>query len=189
MTRVSIIIPCYNSEPWIGDAIRSALAQTHVGAEIIVVDDGYTDRSLEVIRSFGDQIRYHAGNNRGACAARNNGVAMARGEFIQFLDSDDLLHPDKIKRSLDVLNGRKNTPVFSWHEVTSLDPDESPTVQWNRRDDCSDALLFMLRCDLPTPAPLHRKQILESVGGFDESLPCAQDRDFHLRLALAGLHS
>lgn len=186
MPRASVIIPCFNSRQWIRDAIESALAQTHADTEVIVVDDGSTDGSLDAIRSFGDRIRFTSGENRGACAARNTGIAMATGEYIQFLDADDLLHPDKISRSLEVLEKNQNALVFSLHEVVSLDSGV-PAVQWSRRDECDDALLFMLRGDLPTPSPLHRTETLERIGGFDESLPCAQDRDLHLRLAMAGV--
>jgi glycosyltransferase involved in cell wall biosynthesis len=186
MSLVSIIIPCYNSEKWVGDAIQSALSQTHKEIEVIVVDDGSTDMSLEVIRSFGERIRYCTGMNRGACSARNTGVAMAKGEFIQFLDSDDLLHPNKISRSLEALRDRQETLVYSLHEVRSLDPDCIAATQWNRRDDCNDALIFMLQGDLPTPAPLHRRMAIERIGGFREDLPCAQDRDFHIRMAMSG---
>ena len=95
----SVVIPCYNAEGYVGEAIESALNQTYRPVEVIVIDDGSTDGSLDVIRSFGDRIRYESGPNRGPSAARNRGVQLARGELIQFLDADDVLHPEK--RSLD----------------------------------------------------------------------------------------
>jgi len=186
MPTASIIIPCYNSQQWVGEAIESALSQEDVNVEVIVVDDGSTDDSLSIVRRYSDAIRICSGPNRGACAARNIGVSMARGRYIQFLDSDDLLHSKKIKRSLEVFDGRHDRLVFSLHDVTSLSPGIT-AVQWNRRDDCSDAIAFMLRGDLPTPAPLHLKAIIEGIGGFRAGLPCAQDRDFHVRMALAGV--
>ena len=97
---VSILIPCHNAEAFVADAIESALGQTHPNVEVVVVDDGSTDRSLEVIRSYDGRIRWETGPCRGACAARNRALALSLGEFIQFLDSDDLLLPQKIERQL-----------------------------------------------------------------------------------------
>src|SRR5439155_25020344 len=98
---VSVIIPCYNAGRWVGDAIRSALNQTYTNVEIIVIDDGSTDDSLEVIRAFKDKVRWKTGVNHGPCAARNLGLGLAQGEWVQFLDADDLLHPQKIQLALE----------------------------------------------------------------------------------------
>src|SRR3954463_8415699 len=102
---VSIIIPCFNAERYVGDAIRSALAQTYDSIEVIVIDDGSTDGSLKVIKSFGDAVRIESQPNAGACAARNHGIDLARGEYVQFLDADDLLHPEKIARQMEGRSG------------------------------------------------------------------------------------
>jgi len=82
---VSVIVPCYNAELYIGEAIASALNQTYPNIEVIVVDDGSSDRSVEIIQSFGDRIQLPAASHPGACAARNRGLHMSQGEFIQFL--------------------------------------------------------------------------------------------------------
>src|SRR5262245_42280315 len=97
-TLVSILIPCYNAERWIAQAIESALAQTGVEKEVIVVDDGSTDRSLDVIRQFDGHIRWETGPNRGGGASRNRLLELARGNWLQYLDADDYLLPDKIAR-------------------------------------------------------------------------------------------
>jgi len=99
--RVSIIIPCYNAERWLAATLVSALGQTASDCEVILVDDGSRDASLAIARGFearGVQIVEQP--NRGASAARNAGLRAARGAFIQFLDADDLLAPDKIARQL-----------------------------------------------------------------------------------------
>lgn len=83
---VSIIIPCYNSELYIAEAIECSFNQTYSNVEVIVVDDGSTDRSVEIIKSFGDRIRFEKIDHQGACAARNRGLELSQGEFIQFLD-------------------------------------------------------------------------------------------------------
>src|SRR5438128_899411 len=98
---VSILIPCYNAERWIGEAISSALAQTWSEKEIIVVDDGSTDGSLQQIRKFDGLVRWETGPNRGGNAARNRLLELAKGEWLQYLDADDYLLPDKIAKQME----------------------------------------------------------------------------------------
>src|SRR5262249_3061971 len=91
------LIPCYNAQCWVGQAIESALAQTWPEKEIIVVDDGSTDQSLDVIRQFGECIRWETGENRGGGAARNQLLELANGKWLQYLDADDVLRPKKLE--------------------------------------------------------------------------------------------
>src|SRR6266700_4344460 len=98
---VSILIPAYNAEPWIGDTIRSALAQTWPRKEIVVVDDGSTDQTLRVARQFASQtVSIVTQENRGASAARNRALELCQGDYIQWLDADDLLSPDKVAKQM-----------------------------------------------------------------------------------------
>ena len=98
---VSILIPCYNAAPWLTATLESALAQTWPDKEIILVDDGSRDNSLAIARSFEPRgVRVIAQSNRGAAAARNHAMRLARGEWLQFLDADDLLAPDKIEQQM-----------------------------------------------------------------------------------------
>lgn len=98
---VSILIPAYNAARWIGASIESALAQTWPAKEVIVVDDGSTDRTLQVARSFVDKgVQVLAQANHGAAAARNAALQAAQGSYVQFLDADDILHPSKIEKQL-----------------------------------------------------------------------------------------
>ena len=94
---VSIIIPCFNAGRWLREAIDNCLAQTYRGVEINVVDDGSTDDSLTIIQSYGDKIRYESGPNQGGSHARNRGFALSHGDYIQYLDADDFLLPEKIE--------------------------------------------------------------------------------------------
>lgn len=181
---VSIIIPCFNGEEFVGDAIRSALAQTYPHKEVIVIDDGSTDGSLDVIRSFGNAIRWQTGSNGGGGAARNLGLALARGKFIQFLDADDFLLPECV--------GRK---VEAWQQ----EPDICPCCDWTREDGAGTTTLerstvhpdhsvvAVLTGQIQISSPLHLCEDLLRVGGFDISLPCSQERDLHLRLACEGV--
>ncbi|MDB4772861.1 glycosyltransferase [Verrucomicrobiales bacterium] len=179
---MSVVIPCYNGEEYVGDAIESALRQTHRHIEVIVVDDGSTDRSLDVIRSFGDLIRCETGPNCGGCAARNLGVSIAQGEYIQFLDSDDLLDRRKIEVQLQCVLETDSLAVCSSRTV-DFETNEELGIFTPNYDD-----MFTLLClqGIPISSVLHSRKLLIDVGGFDSSLPCAQEFDLHIRLALIG---
>jgi glycosyltransferase involved in cell wall biosynthesis len=189
MTRplVSIIIPCYNGEHFVGEAIQSALAQSYQDKEVIVVDDGSRDRSIDVIRSFGDSIRCcFMDENRGGSVARNEGLRLARGEFIQFLDADDLLEPQKVERQLEVLLRTGVDAVYSDWRLCEL---QRPEVGRTCRVDAATDDPVVLALDpqsIQTDAALHRRVKLDAVGGFRPGLPCCQERDMMLRLASHG---
>src|SRR5580693_7854433 len=102
---VSILIPAYNAEAWISDTLRSAIGQTWEPKEIIVVDDGSKDQTLAIARQFeSKQVRVVSQENQGAAAARNKCFSLSQGQYIQWLDADDLLGPDKISRQMEVLS-------------------------------------------------------------------------------------
>lgn len=187
LPSVSIVIPCYNASAHVRDAIDSALSQSYEHCEVVAVDDGSTDDTLKVLKQYQDRVKVSSGPNRGACAARNEGLKIASGAFIQFLDADDVLHPKKIEQSLAVFPSGIDALVFTYHRVETLDPGKVDARDWNRVRGEEDAVAFMLAGDLPTPAPLHRKSVLDRLGGYQEGLPCAQDREFHMRLALSGI--
>jgi glycosyltransferase involved in cell wall biosynthesis len=99
---VSILIPAYNAEPWIAETLRSALGQTWLNKEIIVVDDGSTDQTLSIVQTFASKaISVVSQQNQGVCAARNKAYELCQGDYIQWLDADDLLSPDKIARQME----------------------------------------------------------------------------------------
>ena len=113
---VSILIPAYNAERWIADTIRSALAQTWPRKEIIIVDDGSTDRTLAVARQFASRnLSVVTQQNQGASAARNKALELCQGDYIQWLDADDLLSPNKVTRQMRQtarVSRQTPTPVF-----------------------------------------------------------------------------
>src|SRR5262245_48187120 len=98
---VSILIPCHNAEQWIAGAIESALAQTWAIKEVIVVDDGSTDSSLDIIKSFSGRIRCEAQEHLGGNQTRNYLLELALGQWVQYLDADDYLRPTKIERQME----------------------------------------------------------------------------------------
>lgn len=185
---VSIIIPCYNAEPWIAEAIRSALSQTYSPVEVIVIDDGSTDRSLEIIKSFGDDIRWETGPNRGGDRARNHGFALSAGEYIQFLDADDYLLPGKVERQMQVFSSNRADVVYEDSQV--LIESANGNQKWGSLEISgahADILERMLNVWAPPPcALLLSRSAIDKADGWNESLTSAQDNDFYIRLALAG---
>jgi glycosyltransferase involved in cell wall biosynthesis len=187
---VSILIPCYNAERWVAQAIESALAQTWPEKEVIVVDDGSTDRSLDVIRQFDGRIRWETGPNRGGNIARNRLLKLARGEWLQYLDADDWLMPEKIADQIAFLVQKPETDVvYSPVPVEFWSPDKSlvvdnPILGPDPRD---DIWVLMLRWWLPqTGGQLWRRRALIEVGGWKPDQPCCQDNELYLRFLTCG---
>ncbi len=184
---VSIIIPCYNAANFVGEAIESALQQTYAHKEVIVVDDGSTDSSVDVLQSFGDRIRWESGSNRGACAARNRGIELAKGTFIQFLDADDCLKPEKLDIQVPLALTTPGTLVFCEYD-RSHPNDHSLPVREKLGGDTNDSVIFVInRPQIQVSSPLHGRTQLLTIGGFRNELSCCQDHDLHLRLACEGV--
>jgi len=184
MPLVSIVIPCCNADKYIAEAIESALAQTYPNKEIVVIDDGSTDGSLDSIRSFGDRVCWESGPNRGGGAARNRGIQLAQGELIQFLDADDILYPCKLERQICRIMEVGDGIVFC--DRVERMPDAESGFEVSFSVTSRDSLVQILSGHIQTSAPIHRKDNLLKVGGFREDLPCAQEFDLHLRQAAAG---
>jgi glycosyltransferase involved in cell wall biosynthesis len=187
---VSIIIPCYNSEFFLQEAIASALNQTYSNVEIIVIDDGSTDGSLKIIHSFGDKIRWETGENRGAPLARNRGIELAKGEYIKFLDADDVLLPNCIESQvsqLTQLSSDNKVIVYGDAIWVNQDGELLPSYPILPRQPNQDAIAHILANSPLTSCPLHKREYLLEIGGFNPSLPRGQEYDLHLRLVLAGV--
>ena len=185
MKLVSILIPVRNAERWVAQAIESALAQTWPFKEVIVVDDGSTDRSLEIIKGFGSAIHCEAGEHRGGNVARNRLLELSRGEWLQYLDADDYLLPDKVARQMSFIEDHPETDIAYgpvWMEYVDgsdvhrqLLPIPKPHDPWT----------LLARWYLPqTGAPLWRKQAVLDVGGWKDNQPCCQEHELYLRLLM-----
>jgi len=187
---VSIIIPCYNAEAYVGDAIESALHQSYEPIEVILIDDGSTDDSLDVIKSYGDQAIWESGKNQGVSAARNLGIEQACGTFVKFLDADDVLPEDAIQTQVEQLKSLdcERASVFGDAQLIDASGEVLRHASFRRKRDGEDPILYALTVNPGTQYPLHRREHLIEIGGFDESLPWAEDYDLHLRLQLAGIH-
>lgn len=174
---VSCVIPVWNGEAYLAPAVESVLAQSHHPLEVIVVDDGSTDGTPDVIRSFGDSIRGMRQANAGHGAARNAGLRVARGAFIAFLDADDLWHPDKLRRQLLAFGEQPALGLcFSWlRNFTGAAP------AWDVAPE-GDAVP-----GYSSVTALVRRSTFDAVGPFDASLRHGGDRDFFLRVAEGGI--
>lgn len=185
---ISILIPCYNAERWIGEAIESALSQSQQDIEVVVVDDGSTDNSLAAIRAFGDRVRYETGPNRGGNVARNRLLSLAKGEWLQYLDADDHLLPAKIHQQWRWLTdlGREVDVVFSPVILEHVEPGGS-RLEVQPIPEPHDLWILLARWYLPqTGACLWRKQAILDVGGWKPDQPCAQEHELYLRMLRAG---
>lgn len=183
--KVSILIPCYNAERWVGQAIESALVQTWPNKEVIVVDDGSTDGSREVIESFRDKIRFEFGPNKGGNPCRNRLLELASGEWVQFLDADDYLLPEKISEQMkcssssDVVYGpvliRTHRGKNESEEIAEPSSNSDLFEQWIRWQVCQ------------TGGLLWKKEALKKIGGWNETFSCCQDNEVCLRAIQNGL--
>jgi len=186
---VSTVIPTFNRQSLIGISIDSALAQTYENQEIIVVDDGSTDNTgAQLLAAYGDRIRYVYQPNGGVSSARNHGMRLARGELIALLDSDDTWEPSKIAKQVAFLERNRDYGMVLT-DVLRVNPAGEPIDVFRRRDAIpTDGKVLHHVVMNPALAPasaMFRKHVVDSIGGFDESLRTAEDIDFHLRVAAA----
>lgn len=188
---VSVIIPCYNAERWLLETLESVKNQTYQNIEIIIVNDGSTDKSVELARSFQfPLITVFEQENKGQTAALNAGLALAKGDFVQYLDADDLLHPDKIEiqvkrlqenpgcmasaewvRFYDGIEGLAFQSDDTWQD---LDPVDWLVLAWKE----GGGMLFPAMWLLPA-------NIAKTIGGWAEDLTLNNDADYFVRAILA----
>jgi len=193
---VSVIIPAYNSATHIADAIDSVLQQDYSPLEILVIDDGSTDNTIEIVESYGDRVRLIKQPNRGSAAARNNGIQNARGEYIAFLDADDIWWPRKIGYQLESLAQSNCTMAYSRFILWKADEGgvySPPGIEFanetNQNLSRGNILTgypypeLLLDCIVWTSTVIVKKDELEKIGLFDESLRKGQDYDLWLRLS------
>ncbi len=190
MPTVSVIMPAYNVEPYIGDAIRSALAQTYSDFELIVVDDGSKDGTAEVVKALARQdsrIQLVQQANRGLAGARNSALRAARGAYFALLDSDDLWEPDFLAEQMAILETNPGVDIVTgngWclggapHGQLARpfpDPRPAPDLAAIIGDEWSVFIMSVIR-----------RHVYTTIGAFDEDMRSNEDYDFWLRAAVAG---
>ena len=197
---VSIIIPVFNSQEYLAETIESALAQTWPNKEIIIVDDGSSDKSLDVAKRFKNPaIKIFEQENKGASAARNKGLAEAKGEYIQFLDADDLLNNTKIEDQLRLLEGKPFaiSNCATIHYFDKSDPYVNQPVHEWYSEGSANSIEFLTRLYggsligptyggmIAVHAWLCPKAVIEKAGKWNEELSADDDGEFFCRVILA----
>jgi glycosyltransferase involved in cell wall biosynthesis len=184
---VSVVIPTYNHARFVTQAVDSVLAQTYPNVEVVVVDDGSTDETRDLLSRYEGQINYIYQENRGLSAARNTGILAARGDYLLFLDADDLVPANKLELQVPHLEARLDYGlVYSgWQYVN----ENATKVIDEVRPKKQGHLLKELLCQtfyFPVGTPIIRHSCFDRVGLFDESLRAEEDADMWIRLAKAG---
>jgi glycosyltransferase involved in cell wall biosynthesis len=185
---VSIIIPTYNRQEYVQEAIDSVLAQTYTDYEIIVVDDGSTDGTGEALQArYGSRIRYLWQENQGESVARNHGIELAQGEYIAFLDSDDLWLPSKLEQQVAYLEASQNVGMLfarAWlidEHGARYGEDPHVTSRRTPRSLTINDLLMQNSVSGPSTV-LIRREALANSGGFDPEIKYGEDWDLWLRV-------
>lgn len=193
--QVSVVIPSYNSESYIRETLDSILAQTFKDFEILVVDDGSTDSTRDIVAAYGGPVRLIAQHNAGVCAARNRGIQQARGQFICLVDHDDYWFPHKLARQMKMLREHPDVGVvFSWFHYWEQNSDgrfpEPASIDLSQYPDgVSEEYSgwiyhqFLLDCWMQTSTATFRREVFERCGAFDESLPFGEDWDLWIRIS------
>lgn len=189
---VSIIIPVHNSSSWIRGTIDNVLSQSYPCREIIIVDDGSTDNTKHLIDvRYGESVKYFYQDNAGPAHARNRGIELASGEYIQFLDSDDFLSPEKITRQMAVFATNPECHVvysdFAFtSEGTDVGIEDSP-AEYKKKYGTENVFEALLDGNfIVIHSPLTRSDVIRSCGAFDTTLSSDEDYDLWLKIAAKG---
>ena len=185
--RVSVIIPAYNAEKYLEEALSSVFAQTYTDYEVIVIDDGSTDSTREILAPYRERIRYVWQENQGVSAARNHGIYLARGELIAFLDADDLFLPHKLQQQVAVFDKFPQLGIVnSGFRIINDAGNTRGEVKWWKDIPKLDYEAWLLYKPVLPSAMMFRRSWLEQVGGFDARFFAGEDIDLTLRMIARG---
>ncbi len=180
---ISCIVPVFNGERYLGEALDSIFAQTYRPLKVLVVDDGSTDGTPNLVMRYGDRVRSLFQPNAGQAAARNRGLQAAQGEFVAFLDQDDLWHPEKLDRQMARFEARPELDLCVTHACHFWSPELQDVPTWLRDDPRFTQSLPAYSLG----ALLARRGIFDTVGRFDAALPVGEDTDWFLRAVERGV--
>lgn len=188
---VSVIIPVYNCEQYIEEALRSVYQQTYSNIEIIVVDDGSTDRTPEILKNHSTKIRLFHQENAGSAAARNRALDNAFGELIAFIDGDDYWHPEKLSIQVEHLEQNPDVGVvaskikYYWPVQDGVYPNPDESFPGDETDTFTEIYYDDIFHSYPisTMSIMMRREVVENTGKFDLTMRKGQDHDYWLRMA------
>ena len=185
--RVSVIIPTYNSAQYLAEAIDSVLNQTYTNYEIIVIDDGSTDNTIEILEQYKEKIYYIYQENQGVSAARNKGISLAQGELIAFLDADDIFMTHKLAKQVAVFDRQPELGIVNsgFRLIRENGEFIADVKRWETIPELTIETWILHQPVLPS-AMMFRKQWLEKVGGFDTRWFSSEDVDLVFRLIAKG---
>jgi glycosyltransferase involved in cell wall biosynthesis len=180
---VSVIIPTYNRGWVLQEAIDSVLAQDYLDFELIVVDDGSTDDTIDILDGYGSDIIVLQQANQGVSAARNRGIAESRAQLIAFLDSDDIWLPQKLTRQVAFFNNNPGALICQTEETWIRNGKRVNPKKRHQKPSGEIFVASLALCLISPSAVMTRKTMFEAVGLFDESLPACEDYDLWLRVS------
>jgi glycosyltransferase involved in cell wall biosynthesis len=182
--KVSICIPTYNRKDYLKETLDSVFTQTYRDYEVVIVDDGSTDGTEEMIKTAGYKVRYYWQKNAGDAAARNRLIELAGGKFITFIDSDDLLMPDAVERMMKVMEA-EGGDIVVYGPYLRIDENGNVYGRYKRKLYSGHITKYLFQNILVhSCGSMLPKKVLEAAGGFDQSLPVSSDYDLWLRLSL-----
>jgi glycosyltransferase involved in cell wall biosynthesis len=186
---ISIIIPTYNRASFLKEAIQSVLDQDYFLSsdpvylfELLIIDDGSTDNTKKIVKAFGDRVKYHYQANKGISASRNLGLQLAKGDYIAFLDSDDLWTRAKLRMQMNLMDSLSGAEVCYTEEMWIR---KGIRVNPKKKHQKHSGWIFdkvLPLCLLSLSSALFRREVFEEVGHFDEELPVCEDYDFGIRV-------
>jgi len=182
---VTVIIPTYNREKFVIEAIESVLCQSYENIELIVVDDGSTDKTFQSVTPYliKGKLRYIHQNNRGVSSARNCGIKLSRGDYITFLDSDDLWDKRKLEKQIGFLESHKEFSVCYTNEIWIRNGVRVNQKKVHQKYGGSIYKQCLPLCIISASSIMLKREVVDEIGLFDESLTACEDYDYWLRLS------
>ena len=180
MPKVSVIIPAYNAAPFIRETLASVFNQTYKDFEVVIVDDGSTDETAEILASYGDRIRWATKEHQGQASAVNRAVSMARGEYFAYFDADDIMLPKKLEIQARYLDEHPEVDaVYSSDKYYC----ESREQTVRKRSNPLDSFNLLQDCFILRTAVMHRRACVERLGPFKEKITGSDDWDMWVRIS------
>jgi len=180
VVKVSIIIPVYDGEKYIREAVDSALNQTYKDFEIIVIDDGSKDNTPNILETYGSKIKWKSQENKGQASAINEGINMAEGKYLAYLDADDVCLPERFENQVKYLDEHPNVGLVYSDRYQINENGETQRIM---KSQPHNNFVLLQDSYIPRSAVMHKRECLDAVGSFDESITGSDDWDMWIRIS------